>query len=261
MPANKNGSQAVVRALRLLKLFSDDTPQLTIAAVVEQTELNRTTVFRLLSALQGEGFVDRLPNGSYALGAESLALGGLAVRQNTLWQAAHPILQRLVDEVNERVTLEIPSLAPNGMPAMLVVDEIAGSHRIGVRNFVGEHLPIHATSTGKAVLAFLDKQQQSEILDNQFVRLTTQTLVEQEQLSAELSQIKQQGYATAFEELEHGLIAMGVPIFDMQRNACAAISIVGPTIRIDQERVELLLQALIHAGNHLSTKIGYTKHI
>lgn len=254
----KNGSQAVVRALRLLKLFNDDMPELTVGAAVTQTGLNRTTVFRLLSALQDEGFVQRLPSGTYSLGAESLALGGLALRHNTLWQAAHPILQQLAEEVQERVTLEIPSLSPSGETSMLVVDEIAGPHRIGVRNFVGEHLPIHATSTGKAILAHMPAEQRRAILGAGFKRLTSNTLIDGERLSAELVQVRQQGYATAFEELEDGLIACAVPIFDMQRRVCAAVSIVGPTIRISSERVPLLLEALTKAGHKISSSVGFT---
>ncbi|MGB1251918.1 MAG: IclR family transcriptional regulator, partial [Candidatus Promineifilaceae bacterium] len=187
MSGKKSGSQAVVRALRLLKLFSDNTPQLSIAEVVQKTGLNRTTVFRLLSALQTEGFIDRLPSGSYSLGGESMALGSYALRHNALWQAAHPVLLDLSAEVNERVTLEIPSPAPNGAVSMLVVDEIAGSHRIGVRNFVGEHLPIHATSTGKAVLAFLPEMERDAIFDQQFESLTENTLVERGVISAEIA--------------------------------------------------------------------------
>lgn len=253
---SKSGSQAVERALRLLKLFSDNKSQLSIAEAVTASGLNRTTVFRLLRALKNEGFLTRLADGSYGLGAELVAVGGYAQGSNHLWQAAHPVLVALGGEINERVTLEVLSTDPLGIPAMLVVDEISAEHVLGIREFVGNHLPIHATSTGKVILAFSSAEKRHTLLAHKLEQLTVNTLTAA-MISDSVIQIRQQGYAEANEELAHGLIAVAVPIFDTHGQPCAAISVVVPAVRITPPRKLAILQKLIQAGLTISQKIGY----
>ena len=253
---SKSGSQAVERALRLLKLFSDKTPQLSVAEAVAASGLNRTTVFRLLTALQNEGFLTRLADGSYGLGSELVAVGSYAQRGNHLWQAAHPVLVALGAEIDERVTLEALSTDPQGIPAMLVVDEISAEHVLGIREFVGNHLPIHATSTGKVILAFVSAEERNKLLAHKLEKLTPNTL-DASTIAVSASKIRQQGYAEANEELAQGLIAAAVPIFDTHSQPCAAISVVVPAVRIDPPRKQAILQKLIQAGRTISQKMGY----
>ena len=120
----KQGAQAVVRALRILKLFNGKQTQLSLSDIVKITALNRTTVFRLLSTLVDEGFLVRHEDGPYHLGPELTALGGLASRTDNLRQLARPILKQLVSTVDERATLEILSKNPAGQPTMLVLSLI-----------------------------------------------------------------------------------------------------------------------------------------
>ena len=253
----KTGSQAVVRALRLLKLFNDGQPQLTVAQAVAATGLHRTTAFRLLSTLESEGFLERFGNGAYGLGPELMALGGYAVRHNNLVQAAHPILVDLVADAGERATMEILSTSSSGLPSMLVIDEIHSGHRLSVRDFVGNHLPIHATSTGKALLAFMEPSQRAELLAHQLTQLTANTHVNAAKLAAELERLCEQGYATAIEELEKGLIAMAAPIFDAHGQPIASICLVGPSIRVTPDRIDELVKKLKSASQQISAKIGH----
>lgn len=255
--AKSSGSQTVERALRLLKLFNDNRSSLTIKEAIAATGLNRTTIFRLLTALVNEGFLERAANGDYRLGPELTALGGYAVRQNNLVMAARPILNALVADVDERVTIEVLSRSATGDAAMLVIDEIAGSHRLGIREFAGTHLPIHATSTGKVLLAHLSAEKQQALLLQPLTQLTNQTFVDLGLFSAELDSIHTKGYAIANEELEDGLIAMATPIFDSHGEAIAAISLVGPTVRISAERTTHFITKLLAASQAISRRIGF----
>lgn len=253
----QTGSQAVVRALRLLKLFNDGTTQLSVAQAVAATGLNRTTAFRLLSTLESEGFLERFPNGAYGLGPELMALGGYAVRHNNLVQAAHPILVDLVADARERATMEILSTSSSGLPSMLVIDEIHSGHRLSVRDFVGNHLPIHATSTGKALLAFMEPKKRDGLLAHPLTQLTEHTRINASILAVELEQICEQGYATAMEELEEGLIALAAPVFNAHGQPIASICLVGPSVRVTTERIGELVQKLKAASQKISAKIGY----
>ncbi len=254
---SSKGAQAVVRALRILKLFSGKQNTLTIQQVVKATELNRTTVFRLLSTLVDEGFLKRREDGSYQLGAELMVLGGLAGRRDTLRQVAQPIMQDLVTTVNERSTLEILATDPAGKATMLVIEEIDATHRLSIRDFAGNHLPVYATSTGKALLAHLPEEQASRIIHQPFEALTQTTIQDTADLEQELNLIKKNGYALADEELEDGLIAIGVPIFDNQGTACASLCLAGPSVRMTAEKLPDLTTHLVASGKAISEQLGW----
>lgn len=257
MTQSKLGAQSVVRALRILKLFNNKHPQLSLQYVIGKTELNRTTVFRLLSTLVDEGFLNRRADGLYHLGPTLTALGGLASRRDHLRHVAHPILETLVDKAEERATLEIPAVGADGLTSMLVLDEIAGEHRLAINEFAGNHLPMHATSTGKVLLAFLPGEKREAILAQPMARLTEKTSATRQELEQDLKQIRQQNYALVQEELEKGLIAVGAPIFDALGDVCAAICVAGPTIRMTADRIPELVKVLGQSAAQISQNLGH----
>ena len=103
------GAQAALRALRLLKLFTPERPELKLAEVSTMTGLNKTTTHRLLQALHSESMLDRNPNdGAYRLGPTLMALGVQALSSNDLRLRARPLLKKMAQETGETATLEIP---------------------------------------------------------------------------------------------------------------------------------------------------------
>ena len=103
------GAQAALRALRLLKLFTPERPELQLAEVSKCSGLNKTTAHRLLQALHSESMLDRnAANGAYRLGPALMALGVQALSSNNLRIRARPLLNRLVEETGETATLEVP---------------------------------------------------------------------------------------------------------------------------------------------------------
>ena len=144
------GAQAALRAIRLLKLFTIERSEMSLAEISCAAELNKTTAHRLLRALQSEGLIERNPaNSSYSLGAGLMALGVQALASSDLRRRVRPMLRTLARETGETATLEVP--VEN---SMLILDEVAGNHVVGSAGNVGTRWPIHATSTGKVWLAF-----------------------------------------------------------------------------------------------------------
>jgi DNA-binding IclR family transcriptional regulator len=144
------GTQAVARAIGLLKTFSDAQPEWSLGDLAQVTRLNKTTAFRLLAALEAEGLVMRNPlSGGYRLGVELVALGGCAMRANPLRAVSRPVLEALAQECDEAATLEV--LAGSHV---LIVDEVSSRHPMGMSQDVGSRLPAHATATGKLLLAY-----------------------------------------------------------------------------------------------------------
>lgn len=257
MTTSYSGTQSVVRALRLLKLFGGDKAEWSLNELVDAAGLNKSTVFRMLTALESEGLLERTQHGDYQLGPEIVALGGRAMLNNDLIQVARPILEDLVEATGERTTLEQLVTNPDGSYSMLVLAEIQGKFLISINQYTGSRLPLHATSTGKAMLAFMPEEERDIALQQSFDTLTAKTIVNTKKLDAELQRIREQGYATAVGELEVGLMAAGTVVYNYGGDPIASISIEGPDSRISEERLHELARELVEAARVISTRLGY----
>ncbi|MBK8051606.1 MAG: IclR family transcriptional regulator [Anaerolineales bacterium] len=246
------GTQAVARAIALLKAFSDAQPEWGLRELAQATALNKTTAFRLLSALEAEGLVMRNPlSGGYRLGVEMVAMGGTAMRSNPLRAVSRPNLETLAQTVDEASTLEVLVGSQ-----VLIVDEVSSRHPMGMSQDVGSRLPAHATATGKVLLAYAGEGG-SAPLPSSLVRMTEKTIVDPVILALEFEQIRQRGYAVAVDELELGFVAIAAPVFDRERVAVAAISIGGPGLRLTADRLPEVTGLVQMTARQISRQLGY----
>lgn len=255
--ATQSGTQTVARAIQLLKMFDDDHPQWSLAELVRAMDINKTTLFRLLAALETEGLVRRTPSGNYRLGSEMIALGGRAMRANDLRLISHDPLRHLARETGETTTLEVLRQDRHGLWTTLVIDEVLGSHLVGITQYIGSRLPVHATSSGKVLLAYQTPEMIRTILDQPLTDLTNHTVVAPEVLLRELETIREQGAATAIGELEMGVVAAAAPIFDHNGEVQAAISVVGPSIRVNQAALGRLAAQVKDTAGQVSHQLGF----
>jgi DNA-binding IclR family transcriptional regulator len=166
-PHPPQGAQAALRAVRLLKRFTIERPEMSLAELSKASGLNKTTTHRLLRALQSEALIDRNPaTGAYCLGAGLMALGVQALASSDLRRRVRPVLRALARDTGETATLEVPV-----EDSMLILDEVAGRHVIGAAGNIGTRWPMHATSTGKAYMAF-DEGCLDRIGDNLVIRIS-----------------------------------------------------------------------------------------
>ncbi len=228
------GAQAALRAVRLLKLFTIERSEMSLAEICKLSGLNKTTTHRLLGALQSEGLIERNAlNAAYSLGAGLMALGVQALASSDLRRRVRPLLKSLANETGETATLEVPI-----GDSMLILDEVTGRHVVGAAGNVGTRWPLHATSTGKAVLAFEDNG--LERLSTPLKALTTKTLVSKDSFQPELINIRRRGYAVTIDELEDGFTAVATVIRGALGDVQGALSIGGPTRRLTSaKRAEL----------------------
>lgn len=239
------GAQAALRALRLLKLFTPEQPELQLAKLSERAGLNKTTTHRLLQALYSESMLDRNPaNGAYRLGPALMALGIQALSSNDLRIRARPLLKSLAEDSGETATLEVPIA-----DTMLILDEVTGSHVVGAAGNVGTRWPIHATSTGKALIAF--DEHGVDRLVGQLVSLTPRTVTERDQLQQQLEEIRRRGFAETVDELEDGFSGVATVVRGGAGQVLGALSICGPTQRFSDGRRASLGAALCKAAESL----------
>jgi IclR family acetate operon transcriptional repressor len=251
------GTQAVLRAIRLLKTFSDTKPVLSLADLSAAAQLKKSTAFRLLTALESEGMVARAAGSdAYRLGPDMLALGGMALRSNDLRSASHAELERLAKETGETATLEI--LVEAGV---LILDEVVSDHLIATTHWIGTNWPVHATSTGKVLLAYLPDNARRQALQFPLTKFTPNTIVQPERLEDELSQIRLQGFAIAAEELEIGFVAIGAPVCNFDGQVRAAISTGGPATRLTPERIDQVIPLVLQSAGCISARLGYPSRL
>lgn len=247
------GTQAVARAVSLLKVFTDARPEWRLTDLARATRLHKATAHRLLATLEREGMVVRDPDGEhYRLGPEAIALGARAVRASDLRAVAAPELQALAAAHGETSTLEVPVGRD-----MLILDEVAGGALLGAVPEVGTRWPIHATSTGKALLALLPDAQRREYLRPRLTRHTDRTIVSAPALERECDRARRKGFAIAVEELERGYVAVGSAVQDHDGRPVAAISLGGPRQRFSPARIETLGRQVQAAASRVSAALGF----
>ena len=245
-PRPPQGAQAALRAVRLLKLFTIERPEMSLAELSKLSGLNKTTTHRLLRALQSEGLIDRNSlTARYSLGAGLMALGVQALASSDLRRRVHPLLKSLAHDTGETATLEVPI-----EDSMLILDEVTGRHVVGAAGNVGTRWPLHATSTGKAVLAFDDNG--LERLAVPLRALTKKTLVSKDSFQPEFIDIRRRGYAVTVDELEDGFTGVATVIRSALGDVQGALSICGPTQRLPSARRAELGASLCEVASRLS---------
>ncbi|GAB2647326.1 hypothetical protein GCM10027271_01050 [Saccharopolyspora gloriosae] len=228
-------NKSVTKAVRLLReLAAQPRTGATVTTLAKAAGLSRPTAFRLLHSLEQGGLVDRIDT-NYVLGWELARLGRNADPYAGLVAHAQPLLQELADEFNESVTLSIP----NAQDGLDLVAEAAGSHVVGVlsQNMVGRHYPMHASSTGKVLLAEQSADQLCRTLPVELEAFTPHTITDRAALLVELGQVLEQGFATIDNELEPELLSLSRPIRDSAGTLVAILTLNGPRSRFGRARI------------------------
>ena len=247
------GNQAVRRAIAVLKAFSDDAPEMGVTEVSRKVNLHKSTVYRLLSAFEGEGLIAKsLETGKYRLGPELIVLGEQVLRHTDVHRVALPLLKELCERTGETVDLEVLSGSN-----VVTIEEIAGKHVVAAAGAIGMPWAAHATSTGKVLLANLSSEKQRQILARTLKKFTARTVTDPKVLSRDLLKVREQGYAISFGELEEHLIAIGMPIRSRNGDAVAAVSVSGPDTRLSPDKLPALIRTGLDTCAKISARLGY----
>ncbi len=244
------GTQAVVRALRLLKTFTSERPELSVDEMCETLELTKTTAHRLLKALESEGLVarDRVLN-TYHLGSEVIALGLQALLTSDLRAIVRPVLQRIATETGESSSLEV--LVGD---QMLILDGVKGRHLVSAALEIGTRWPAHATSTGRCIMAALPDASCEYLLSLPMLPYTENTVTDPDVIRDEFPAIRKVGFAVVREELEKDFVAIGAEFRGPMGEVQGAISIGGPISRFPRRRIRSLGLQLRREADALSQR-------
>jgi DNA-binding IclR family transcriptional regulator len=142
---------------------------------------------------------------------------------------------------------------------VIYIDKIEPARSVRMITRVGASNPVHCTSVGKAILAFLPEDRANEVVRRtRFERFTHRTIASAEALRAEMEKTRRRGYAVDDEEFEEGLRCIAVPLLDAQRLPVAAVSISGPSFRVTAQKLPSIANQLLQCVRGISADMGYT---
>lgn len=247
MPAQL-GSQAVDRATALLAAIVESDVPRTFTSLVNELGLAKSTTSRLLQALERSKLVQRDQRGAFRPGA---LFSLYAARPNALYdlaELARPTLERIGARTEETVNLSVA----RGHDVVQIA-QIDSRYLLGSTNWVGVDAPAHCTALGKVLYAFRCLPAPRGNLE----RRTPHSPVDGAQLEHSLVEVRRRGWAVTLDELEVGLAAVAAPVRAADGSVIAAISVSGPTTRINDRGITLLGELLVAEIRTLSAQLGH----
>jgi IclR family transcriptional regulator, KDG regulon repressor len=254
MKENSDGSlKSVRKALQILELFTFDTPELPISDLVKKLSMPKVSVYRFLRVLMKNSFVSQnKQTKKYRLGIKIFELGSIVVRNFDLREVAFPLIVELSKRSGETVHLGVLD-----NQQVVSIEGVESDQSLRISLPIGKRVYLHSTGIGKAILAFLPEQEVKEIVRQKGLPpFTNNTIVHIDQLMKEIQLIKKRGYSIDNEENEHGIRCVAAPIFDVNKQVVASISISGPSIRIPHARISELSSMVIETSQKISKALG-----
>ncbi|MCL4421729.1 MAG: IclR family transcriptional regulator [Actinobacteria bacterium] len=242
-----SGTQAVDRALAVLDCLVQAQGALGVSAIARQVGLSVSTAHRLLGALMAGGYVsqDGL-SGQYYLGRAAIVLGQSAQRYRGL-DLALAVLEHLGQETGESVNLGVR----DGMVALVVL-RVESSQALRFDQPVGSKVVLHASSMGKALLAFSQDMGQEVKALGSLAQITPHTITDAALLRKELEATRDRGYSVDNEESMLGVRCVGAPVLDRSGRARAAVTIQAPAVRVSPERRLELAKLVMESASQIA---------
>lgn len=238
-----------LRTLLILEVVGRSDKPMTATQINDELGLPKQTVHRLCTTLEKEGFLIREQNGKRLLASprlKALASGVLFSTRSNI--ATRQVLLDVAEKVSETVNLVIPE-----EDGMMYLDRVETDWPFRIQLPVGSNVPFHCTASGKTFLASLSPSRRQSLVDTLRLEQHTQnTHVESGTLMNELAQISKQGFALDKEEFMDGMIALAVPVKDVQGRYCAALAFHGPTQRLSVETMLNSKNILLDGARRLS---------
>ncbi|MDX1887106.1 IclR family transcriptional regulator [Mycolicibacterium sp. 120270] len=247
------GVQSVDRAVSVLEILAR-LGEAGVTDLASDIGVHKSTVSRLLTALEEHELVEQAyERGKYRLGFGILRLANAVSGQLDITQQGREICERLAVEVGETVNIAVlrSHYAVN-------VDQARGPTSVGSHNWVGELTPLHATSSGKILVAFMSAEARQELLaEAGLPRYTEHTITKPDDLERQLESVARDGYVISIEELELGLTAVAAPIRDHTGTVIAALSVSGPVYRLTAERAREIAPVVVAAADSIAERMGF----
>jgi len=247
--------RAVERALDVLSCFSSKTPDLSMTQISELTNMNKSTVHRLLATLEERRFVQRDPlTGRYQPGNRLLHMAFLTLDRNSIREIAAPFMQRLNEMHRETITLSTLDDLD-----MVYIDVLESPQSVKLAAKPGQRLPVFCTASGKVVMAYSNDDFVKQVLEQELPQYTPFTIRDLETTFHIMDLVRERGFAYSEQEFEEGINAVAAPILGKNNSPIASIAVAGPAYRLTVERMLSIGPSVASIAVELSKEIAAVK--
>lgn len=251
-----NHVQAVDRTLAILEVLAAQGESMQLSEISQKVNLNISTVHRLLNTMIARDFVKQDEQSKYHLGLKAFQIGNAALYTLDIRSVAKPFLQELVQRCNETANLVIL----DGYH-VVYIDQVESKSMIKMFAKVGSRGLAHCTGAGKMLLSALREEELDRLYAGvNLEKFTEKTITDFELLKKALAEIREQDYSIDDQELEEGVLCLSAPIRNHEGRILAALSVSGPSSRMEAARAENDLLGLIcKTAEDISLQLGYQK--
>ena len=244
--------QSVERAINLLKILTNINKECSLSELSELSDLAPSTVHRLLLTLKKANFVSQDETAShYYLGSALISMGIVASSYLDIRKKAYPILNDLALSTGEDAYMYMS----DGNYGVMV-QNVPGPHPLKIIGSALAHAPLHCGASRKVLLAYKDKAFINNYLSKSLVKCADNTVTDPNILAEQLQTIRDNGYALSISEHLKDATGMGAPVFDSSGEVIASIGVMGPSIRITEDKYPSIIYLVKKHARELSISLG-----
>lgn len=243
--------KSLYKALNILDCFAVERPELGITEISEQLGLYKSNVHNIVDTFVKAGYLEQNPeNGKYRLGIKILELSNVISSNINFRKTILPYMQELADFTHETVYLGIP-----GEGEVIYLDASSPKHQLSTKSMLGVKAPLYCTGIGKAMLAFLPAEAVNSVVAKGLKKHTDHTITDADTLLTDLAEIRSREYSIDNMEHEFGIKCVGMPVLNKMKQVVAGISISGPSLRFNDDKIKEYALKLREAIRSIEDKI------
>lgn len=244
--------KSLLKALRVMETLAVSDGARGVTELAQQLGFQKSNVHRILTTLLDQGYVIRFDAGpTYQLNYKMFEIGSRVVSRLRLSEVARPYLRRIVKQTGESAHIMIYHNAE-----VIYLDKIENNAPIRASSEPGLRAPAYCVASGKVLLAYQPDDEVRWVLRK--VRAhTPATVTNTDELRAEIDAVRQDGYAINQEGWRIGVSGAAAPVLAGRQHAIAALAILGPSDRLDAEKLHSAGLVLSDAARDLSRELGY----
>ncbi len=233
--------------------FLSETQGRSLSSIASETEQAPATVYRILVTLEGRGLVElNKEEQLWHIGPQAFVIGARFLRRTSLVDRARPILRRLMEDTGETANLGVEKEG-----AVLFLSQVETYASIRAFFPPGTLSPMHSSGIGKTLLSQMSEDRLDRLLNGANLEaFTNKTITDLNALRADLLVIRNRGYSVDDEEKNLGMRCIAAPVFDVNGEAVAGLSVSGPTSRVGEAQIEHLSLAVMEAARDLTLAVG-----
>lgn len=245
---------SVVKAIEVIEYLANSETGAGATEISRGLDYGVSSTYHILNTLKECNIIEQdKRTKKFKLGLKLWQLGMLAYEHNPISITLRPYLSKLRDLTGETANLTVLDNYQ-----IVYIAQVESDKLVKMFTKTGATAPLHCTGAGKIFLAYKDEDIRNSILDKlELTKYTQNTIVKKEDLIKELEEIRKNGYGFDNEEKEIGVSCIGAPIFDLNNEVIACITISGPTSRFTEEKkakwIKDVLMVAKEATNSLKT--------